>query len=174
MGDGHLALELALHPDDAARLPGRGRRSKLSLIWHDTPAGDLQAAGLALVEQHEGRRTLWRLERLRPPEDAVAPCGTPPVALAEAADAASLWHGQARPDGLASQEVMAVCGLDAESRDMAVPGETGITARLLCGRLRAAAGTLALCRVSLAGPPAAVRAAALDLATRLRAGVPRE
>ena len=77
-----LRLELALHPDDAARLSrlravaarraSRTRSRRLHMVWHDTPDAALEHQGLALLERAQG----LRLERMRPNGTVWVP-GTP-------------------------------------------------------------------------------------------------
>ena len=74
-----MELELALDPDDAARLSrlpllaplrsGRAQSRTVRIVWHDSPDRALAERGLALAEQ----RPLWRLERCYPTRKAGRP-----------------------------------------------------------------------------------------------------
>jgi triphosphatase len=166
-------LELALHPDDAPRLPrllGRGRSggrtSSVALVWHDTTDGELAGAGLALVERRQGRATRWRLERLCPDAAATWPCGTPPPVMAEAADRAGL--GTALPDPL-----LALARFGGRLRTLPEAADTTApTVTLLQGTLHAGAAAHPICRVMLSGEPQAVAGLALELAQELRLSAP--
>jgi CHAD domain-containing protein len=164
-------LELALHPDDAARLPrllgrGGGRTAAVALTWHDTADGELAAAGLALVERRQGRATRWRLERLCPEAAVTWPCGTPAPVLAEAADRHGL--GDALPDPL-----LVLARFRGRLRTLPQPADTTApTVSLLQGMLQSMQAELPVCRVTLAGAPQAVTALALELAQQLRLSAP--
>jgi CHAD domain-containing protein len=163
-------LELALHPDDATRLPrllargGRGgRTSSVALTWHDSADGELAAAGLALLERRQGRTTRWRLERLCPEAAATWACGTPAPVLAEAPDRFGL--GAALPDPL-----LVLARFHGRLRTL--PETTAPTVTLLQGSLQSTHAAQPICRVTLAGEPPAVAGLALELAQQLRLSAP--
>ena len=190
----HLALDLALAPDDARRLPhllraalahdplrpagARRRPVPLRLIWHDTPEFELAADGLALAERQQGREAGWRLERMVPEAGAPWWPGTPRPMLAEATELAAL--GVALPAGLTRvagfeghMRLLLAADRPAPNGDAAVPpAPDGLELTLIAGTLRAAAAERPACAVALSGPADAVAALAHQLAGRLHLYVP--
>jgi len=169
------ALELALHPDDAARLPrvaellrlraGRARATPLDLVWYDTPDGALSGAGQSLCERRLGRDTIWRLERLRGTVENPWPPGTPAPLVAEAPLPAAL------PDLPAP--LLPVAAFSGRMRGVPLAAEAApLAVTLLSGSLRAVAGERPICRLLLAGPPDRLEPLMLALATTLRLSVP--
>lgn len=159
-------LELALAPEEVPgllrRAPGSRPRSA-GLVWHDTAAGELTAAGLALC----GEAGAWRLERLRPEPAHPWPPGAPPPVLArgEGPDALGLRLSGPLTPIAAWQGTRRV--LQVASGDGAV-----LEAELLDGRLHSVASEAPLCRLLLRGPPDALGLAAVELARSVRLGVP--
>ena len=179
-----ITLDLELSPAQAGRLlrvpalaghrAGRARSQRVETIWHDTPAGDLAARGLALSERRLGRARTWRLAALH-----ASPPGTVPPILAEAPSPEALGHALPAPllPVVACAGTLRTLPLDAAG--------TGIMAlSVLDGRLRAVAEEHAVCRVRLHGvadpalalalaetldlpaPPDTLAAAALAIAGR--------
>ena len=171
-----IGLELALHPDDAARfwraapLPAlragaRLRPARIELVWHDSPDAALAHAGLALVEQRHRARSVWRMESASR-EDAAWPALLPHPVLAEAAAPALL--GRNLPDSLAP-----VARFDGVARAISVVGPDGLAGvALQVGTLRALERASAACRVVLEGAPRETFALARALAGPLRLSVP--
>src|SRR5271157_3137992 len=158
-----LRLELALHPDDAARLsrlrliaarrasPTRSRR--LRMVWHDTPDAALEHEGLALLERAHG----MRLERMRPNGELWVP-GTPPPVVAD----------PPAPEALPGP-LLPWAALEGKTSTLTLTGEAGpVTLSLLRGTMKSVKADKAACRMQLEGPPAEV----LPLAGELRASVP--
>jgi CHAD domain-containing protein len=164
-----LALELALPPGEARRLPyllagnGRWRATPLRLTWHDTPDYDLAADGLALVEALRGRERGWRLERMAAKDGAQELPGTPCPVLAEATEAVALNLPLPAP-------LVPAVGFEGRARVLAAP--EAVTVTVISGMLRAGALTQPCCRVVLAGPAGAVTALAGVLAGPLHLCVP--
>jgi CHAD domain-containing protein len=165
-----LVLELALPPEAASALPrvlapkGTRRprqRATVHIVWHDTPSGQLAEAGQTLAERRQGRETQWLLERLWPEEDAIAPAGVPAAAIEVTS-------------GHVAGQLIPVAGFEGRSRRLAVPDAAGLVeASLLEGVLRAAAGSEAVCRLTLTGKAGEVVAVAHAVAAALPAAVPR-
>jgi CHAD domain-containing protein len=167
-----MELELALHADDAGKLPhlpvieaardGRARSIATRTIWHDSPDRALAGDGLSLAE-HRGR---WRLERLRPEADQVWPPGTPPPSLGEAD----------QPNGLPADLPTSLAPVAAfEGRLTTIPlliDGDGLTLRLLRGVVRTVTAEHPIVRLHLDGPDLAVRDLALALAEVTHAQVP--
>ncbi len=166
-------LELALPPDDAARLPrllGRGRsggrNSTVVLSWHDSADSELAAAGLSLIERQQGRTRRWRLERLCPEAAVTWPCGTSAPPVAEAPDRAGL--GEVLPDA-----VQVIARFRGRLRTLPeIADTTAPTVALLQGTLQSAFAEQPVCRVILSGEPQAVTALALELAKGFRVSAP--
>ena len=168
-----MELELALHPDDAAKLPhlklieaakaGRLRTTQARTIWHDSPDRDLAADGLALAE-HRGT---WQLERLSPAKDAVWPPGTLPACLSEADQPSGLTHSLPEP-------LAPVAAFEGRSTTLLLALEAEpVSLVLQRGVIRTVAAEHAICRLRISGADAAVRTIAVALAEKLRAAVPR-
>ncbi|RAI57035.1 CYTH and CHAD domain-containing protein [Roseicella frigidaeris] len=157
-----LALEFALDPEAAARLPrhpaiaasrgGRSRGAAANLIWLDTADGALAVAGLAIEESQRGQRQVLRV--MPAPDQPWVP-GTPPALLETAPPPA----GHVVP-------IAAFSGRRAAMR-LATP-EGPVQAVLLAGKLRAVADERPVARLLLQGEPGAV----LGLAGRLAADLP--
>jgi CHAD domain-containing protein len=167
-----MELELALDPDDAARLPrlpllaplkaGTARTRSVRVVWHDSPDGELAGQGLVIAQ----RGRLWRRERVTPDTEAWPPGGPVPV-LAEANSPAALTPASPEP-------LLPVAAFDGRARTFPLAGADGpMTLTLLQGHVRAVAGEHRACRVTLHGPDAAVLELASGLAGDVRLTVPR-
>jgi triphosphatase len=174
-----LTLGFVLDPADASRLmrhpalavrrggPGQpARRRMVRLAWHDTPHADLAGKGLALV--HAGRD--WRLERVHPGAEHWPP-GLPPPVLGEARSAEQL--GAVLPPGLAVRARF----VGRETYLVLGDGDAALDVRLLRGALHVApeggdAAERPCCRLTLAGPEAAVVALAKTLAGSFSIALP--
>jgi len=176
VADPAAALELALDPEAAARLPrlpefsrwraGRVRRTAVEMVWYDTPETALAAAGLSLCERHVGRETTWRLERMRGTPETPWPPGTPAPLVAEAPLPAGLGHELPSP-------LLPVAAFSGELRTLPLlPEAAPLSAALLHGALRAVAGERPVCRVALAGPPDRLESLARAGAGALALSVP--
>ncbi len=166
-----LQLELELPPAFAAgltRIPalrplfagGRRARTALSIVWHDSEAGDLAAAGETLAERRQGRSHGFRLERIRPAENACSPGGTPEAVLGTALTADAF--GARVPE-----RVSAVVGFEGTLRNLGV-ADPGIEAQVMDGVLRAANFSRPTSRLLLSGPAAPVTALAQRWRPRCR------
>ncbi len=164
-----VALELRLHPDDAAklaRLPeitalatGRLRPAALELIWHDTPDAALAGLGLSLCEARLGGQRACRLEQLRAWPGLQPALASEATALAELADAL--------PTPLAP-----MAALHGQGRAFRLAPDAPIGAvELWTGTLRTVAAERPVARLRLRGTPDAVFDLALTLAASLRIGV---
>lgn len=164
-----VALELALQPDDVAklaRLPemgglgiGRPRTATLEIIWHDTPDAALAGLGLSLCEARIGSQRACRLEQLQPW------AGLQPMVADEAATLADL--ADALPSPLAP-----MAGLHGQQRALRLAPDAAITAvELWHGTLRTVAAERPLARLRLRGAPDAAFDLALGLTASLRLGV---
>ncbi|HET9020195.1 MAG TPA: CHAD domain-containing protein, partial [Acetobacteraceae bacterium] len=146
-------------PALAAHRSGRARSQGVETIWHDTPAGDLAAQGLALSERRLGRVRIWRLAALH-----AVPPGTVAPILAEGATAEALGHPLPAP----LLPVAACAGtLRTLPLDPATSGAAALS--LLDGRLRAVAEEHPVCRVRLHGVAEPALAVALAEALELTA-----
>jgi triphosphatase len=161
-----LRLELALHPDDAARLSrlrsiaarraSRTRSRRLRMVWHDTPDAALEHQGLALLERSHG----LRLERMRPNGTLWVP-GTPPPIVADPPS----------PEALPGP-LLPWAALDGQTSTLTLTGDAGpVTLSLLRGTIKSVKTDRAACRMQLEGPSAEVLPLAAELAVELRASV---
>ncbi len=163
-----MLMEFSLHPDDATRLsrskrltrtPGAPLRYRtVNLVWHDSPERDLQTKALALEEC----RGDWRLERLTPENLTWLPAQLPPE-IARARLPTLL--GNDMPDALGPIATF-------EGRLAVTPLDTA-AGPVTMGLLRGSTGTTPICRLTLDGADAAVRALALALTEDFRLSVPR-
>ncbi len=168
-----FSLELSLAPDDVAlllrqpelrgSLPRRramnSKAARFSLIWHDTPQGDLAAAGLSLAQRHTASGMRWRLEQMVPDTEAASPPGAPCALLSEHEQADPAWPAPLLP----------VAAFDGQHHSL-TPPEAAISVTLLQGALRAVAAQRAICRVLLNGEGSA--ALAMQWAGRMRLEAP--
>jgi CHAD domain-containing protein len=129
----------------------------LRLVWHDTATGALAAHGLAVIET----RGRWRLEQRGGP-------GTPGHLLAEAPKPADL-AGELPPD-VALATLHPLAALHGTQRSFAL--NEGASLTLLSGDLRSVTASIPLCRLRLAGPPAALAVLSAVLAAALPLTVP--
>ena len=167
-----MTLELDLPADAASRLTrlpavarmktGRSRTRKVTIVWHDSPARDLSAGGLALAEQHGA----WRLERIRPGPEPWPP-GAPPPALAESTSLPGL--GQPLP-----QPLLPAVAFEGRALDLSLAADEGpVLLTLLRGTLRTIGREQPACRLFLSGAEPAVLLLALALAGESGASVTR-
>ena len=167
-----MTLELDLPADAASRLTrlpavarmktGRSRTRKVTIVWHDSPARDLSAGGLALAEQHGA----WRLERIRPGPEPWPP-GAPPPALAESTSLPGL--GQPLP-----QPLLPAVAFEGRALDLSLAADEGpVLLTLLRGTLRTIGREQPACRLFLSGAEPAVLLLALALAGKSGASVTR-
>ena len=160
------ALEFALDPADAAallRIPGiRAARSfAVAVTWHDTAAGELAAAGLALSQSGAA----WRLAGLRP---ATACTVMAPVAEGRSA-AALLLSGLPLP--ALTGPPAPVARLVGRRQVLRWSGAAGpVTLSVLDGQME---GAGPLCRVQIEGEAAASAELARQLAEQVGLTVPR-
>lgn len=184
-----FALDLTLHPDDAAPLmrsrhltplrtghvrAGRARSVPVHIIWHDTAEGTLAKRGLSLAESRahrgaaarEGGAHPWRLERMLP-GIAHWPPGAPAPSLAEGA----------QPDLLGLDLPSPILPWAAvEGRAASLPlvhdaAEMSLT--VIDGTARTVAAQRRVCRVLIEGPEQPVVDLALALAGDFRLTLPR-
>lgn len=168
----NATLDLSLPSGPAASLlraigAKPARPTAITRAWHDTGDHALADDGLTLVEHGPtGRRasSAWRLERLWPEADAIAPSGTPEALLAAATTPADL---PIAPQHAAA--LRALCRFTGRLRST-VCGDVRIL--LLDGDLHTSAATRPVQRITLAGPDAAVATLADDLAVRHGAALP--
>lgn len=180
----NVSLELALAPDDVARLmklPGllrAGRTTPTTILWHDTPDGVLAARSLSLSEQ----RGVWRVEALRPEPGRPWPPGSPAPVVAQGKHLTDLHH--ALPDDLAPVAALRGRRLDftvrpdaaLEAPDQPSPGHREpdtMRITVLDGMLRGITAEQATSRVVLTGDAARLQVVALELASSMRLSVPR-
>ena len=160
-------LEFALAPEAAARLPrlraiagarsARARTTPEALIWQDSAAGELAAAGLALETPRRGPPRLHRI--LPSPGEAWLP-GTP---------APELEH-----EPPATGPLMPVAAFDGRRTIFVLDLPEGpVQAALLTGKLRAVAAEEPVARLWLGGGAEAVLALAASLAGELHLLPPR-
>lgn len=163
-------LELRLAAEDlpqllrepAFRAAARRKPSRLTLIWHDTPAGTLAAEARCLV-QHQTDTPAWHHMALVPRPGEIWPPGAPAPILAAAASSTEL---PGLPAGL-----LPVAAFEGEVRRLSQP-EDATTITLLHGQLRAVTATATACRLTLSGPEAIPLATALSASLRLEAALP--
>lgn len=164
-----IALELLLHPDDAARLArvpeiaalsvGRPRNTALEIVWHDTPDAALAKMGLSLTETRLGSQRLCRLEA------AQRWPALQPAVVAEAATVAGL--ADALPAPLA-----AMAALQGQQRSFRLASDAPVGGiELWSGTLRAVTAEHPAARLRLHGTPDAVFDLASALARPLRLSV---
>jgi triphosphatase len=153
-------IELGFPPDTKPNwrvlgaVAGTRRKPRpLRLLWHDTPGRDLARHQLALCKEND----LWRLSALRPnKQHAWPPLGLPPVIL-ETANSEDL--------GLPDAPLAPVASFAGQARAVEITHDHGTVAiRWVDGQLQGVADTAPIARLSLSGPPAAVRVLALALA----------
>ncbi len=143
------------------------RPTAITLAWHDTNDHALAGDGMALIEYGPTRRRAppaWRLERLWPAADAIAPSGTPEALLAAATALADLPIAQQHD---AAMRVL--CRFTGRLRST-VCGDVRVL--LLDGDLHTSAATRPVRRITLDGPDTAVASLADDLAIRHGAALP--
>jgi CHAD domain-containing protein len=158
-----IALDLTLHPDDAAAFwraaATPARRSPVRIVWHDSPERLLAQEGLALAER-VGKHGGWRLETLRPPPARSFP-GRPAALLRDGASAVEIG-------GL--PEPLAVTARFEGGVRRAATLPAGVLAlEMLGGSLSSAdGGSRTVCRVALSGEAEASFALARSLAQAVR------
>lgn len=131
----------------------------MRLVWHDTATGALASHGLALCET----RGRWRLEQRGGP-------GAPGYVLAEAGSPSALAAELSPEVATALATLHPRAALHGTQRSFALSEGASLT--VLTGDLRSVTASLTLCRLRLAGPPAAVAALSAMLAAALPLTVP--
>ncbi len=131
----------------------RRKPRPLRLLWHDTPGRDLARHQLSLCKENN----LWRLAALRPNKQHVwPPLGLPPV-ITQTANAEDL--------GLPDAPLAPVASFAGQACTVEITNDHGTVAiRWLDGQLQCVVDTLPIARLTLSGPPEAVRVLALALA----------
>lgn len=169
-----VSLDFELPHDAAARLgrlpalarwrSGRTRGAPADRIWLDTADGRLAAAGLMVEAPARGPRRL--LACLPPPAGPWHP-GQPPAIL-------RTLEGQDPPEETQGDPIAPVAAFAGRQHAfrLALP-EGPVEGLLLFGHLRSLAADLPAARLSLSGPLAAVRAAALAIAAEIPLLPPR-
>ncbi|MBR0655845.1 CYTH and CHAD domain-containing protein [Plastoroseomonas arctica] len=162
-----LTLEVALPPEDAARLSrlpaiaarrnGRSRGAAESLLWLDTPTGTLAAEGLALEQSPRGQRSLIRA--LPAPHGASHPGAAPETLPIETL-----------PECAPEAPYISIAAFDGRRLSFTLDDPAGpVTAILRTGKLRAVAAEREIARLTLTGPPGAVVAMIQAIAAELPA-----
>lgn len=161
-------LDFCLSPEAATRLPrcavvqahrgARTRGAAAEILWFDTAEGALAAQGLAMQGGRRGARRLLR--SLPAPEAIWHPCH-PPEEVATLPEGAA----PAEAGGAPLVPVAAFTGRRLTLRLAMPDGEA--TLEVLSGRIRTVAAERPAARLALAGPAAAVFAAARGLAAEL-------
>jgi triphosphatase len=146
---------------------GRCKTFACRRLWHDTAGFALRDHDLALSEQGG----TWRLERLHPGHAADwPPAGTAPI-LAQGTNAA-LPHRRLTPAILAALVPVAAFAGTTRRMTLLLGGEAA-QLDVLQGALRGMMADHPVCRLILAGPPAACATLAGQLSLQIPLAVPR-
>ncbi len=166
-------LEFSLPPEDLSRLvrlPGllrSGRAARMALAWHDTADGTLAAGNQALCDP--GSAEPWRIEALHPSHALFWPPCAPSPLLAQAAEAVLV---PSLPGPVLS--IAAFRGRRHSFTNLDMDQHAGLVEVVVQeGHLRGPDAIRPVCRVQLAGPPAAMAEQVAALGAAVRLGVPR-
>jgi CHAD domain-containing protein len=172
-----LTLELALPADTLAALlrgpalaalrGGPARGAAFAQTWFDTPDGLLAARGQALeiAPLRRGARPTFRqtLRQVLHSDDPAWLPGAPGAVLAETVLAQPSPPDAAAAGLEAAAPLVALAAAEGHRRTLSLAHD-GVTLAVLDGKLRTVAAEQPFARLLLAGPPAAVFAAAQALA----------